>query len=725
MKLFTIIILITGITLLVGEEKKQLTVEDIYGSTKFSGKKLREVYWLPDSAAFTYLEGNPDTKLSDIYLYNISMAEKKMILEGSSIKYKGEPIWSSSYEWSPNQKYLLISGPKKKIWRRSGESSYYIYDLDNKTVTAIANENASIQYAKISPDGNSAAYMLDNNLFVADIKTGKAKALTLDGNSDILNGVFDWVYEEEFSSADAWHWSPDGKKIAFWRLDQTNVKPFIYMLDQLPRYNVAHTIKYPKVGETNSTIKIGVVDIKTGRITWMDLGEECDIYIPRIEWTNSSNTLGIERLNRKQNKLELLFADVSSGKTKLILTDTDPAWVDVTDDLHFMKDKDQFIWTSEKSGFRHIYLYNYDGNLIKQLTTGDWEVESVEGVDEVNCWVYFHGMKETPLEKQIYRVKLDGSNLQKISQQNGWHVADFSPDFQYYIDTFSNAKTPTKYFLSKSDGRIIHEFESYPIGVLDEYQMVYPEFLTFKTSDGMELNAYMIKPVDFDSHKKYPVLVYAYGMPGVQEVTNEWNSKRELWHILMAERGFMVFCMDDRCTGGRGKALKNLAHGDISKWIIHDQIEGAKYLADLPYVDASRIGIWGWSGGGFTTCHLMTRAADYFKVGVAVSPVTDFRNYDTIWTERYMGLLNENEKGYENVDVLNYANLLKGKLLLIHGSGDDNVHFQNTVQLIQKLSDEGKQFDLMIYPNKSHSISGENTQVHLFTKITNYFLDNL
>ena len=327
MKLFTIIILITGITLLVGEEKKQLTVEDIYGSTKFSGKKLREVYWLPDSAAFTYLEGNPDTKLSDIYLYNISMAEKKMILEGSSIKYKGESIWISSYEWSPDQKYLLISGPKKKIWRRSGESSYYIYDLDNKTVTAIANENASIQYAKISPDGNSAAYMLDNNLFVADIKTGKAKALTLDGNSDILNGVFDWVYEEEFSSADAWRWSPDGKKITFWSLDQTNVKPFIYMLDQLPRYNVAHTIKYPKVGETNSTIKIGVVDIKTGRITWMDLGEERDIYIPRIEWTNSSNTLGIERLNRKQNKLELLFADVSSGKTKLILTDTDPAWV--------------------------------------------------------------------------------------------------------------------------------------------------------------------------------------------------------------------------------------------------------------------------------------------------------------------------------------------------------------------------------------------------------------
>jgi len=725
MRLATIIIIIAGIILLRGQEKKQLTLEGIFGSKKFAAKKVNVIHWLSNGSGFTYLEDYPDSTSNAINLYNISTGEKSIVLDDHSLRYDGYPIPISSYEWSPDEEHLLISGRRKKIWRHSRESSFYIYDVENKKTTALANENASLQNAKISPDGKSVGYMLDNNLYVADIQTAKAKSLTTDGSGDVLNAVFDWVYEEEFSSDDAWRWSPDGKKIAFWKSDQSNIKPFVYSLDQLPLYNVAHVLRYPKVGEDNSIVNIGVVDIKTGKTIWMDLGKEKNIYIPRIEWTNSSNTLAIERLNRKQNIMELLFADVSTGKTKLILTDTDPAWVDVTNDLLFLENKDQFVWTSEQSGFRHIYLYDYNGNLMKQLTSGEWEVESIKGVDEVNGWVYFYGMRETPLENHIYRVKLDGSNLQKISQQSGWHQADLSPDFQYYVDTSSNVKTPTKYLLCKSDGEVIRAVEDNIIEALDEYQMVYPEFLTFETADGVELNAYMMKPVHFDPDKKYPVLIFGYGGPGSQIVVNRWGGSRGLWHQLMTEKGYVVFCVDNRGTGGRGKAFKNLAYGDISKWAVNDQIEGAKYLAGLPFVDVRRIGFWGWSGGGYLTCMMLTRGADYFKAGVAVASVSDFRNYDTIWTERYMGLLSENEQGYDDGNVLNYANLLKGKLLLIHGSGDDNVHFQNTIQFVQKLIDEDKQFDLMVYPNKNHRISGGNTQKHLFTKITDYFLENL
>lgn len=724
MRLTAIVIVIAGIILLRGQEKKQLTVEDIFGSKKFTTKTVKEIHWLAEGSGFTYLMSYPDSAANTIYLYNISTGEKSTALDGQSLTYNGNLIPISGYEWSPDEKHLLISGRRKRIWRHSRESSWYIYDVAEKKIVALANENPSIQNAKISPDGKSVGYMLDNNLFVADIRTAQSKALTMDGNADILNAVFDWVYEEEFGSEDAWRWSPDGQKIAFWKTDQSRVKSFVYSLDQLPLYNVAHVLKYPKVGEENSIVNIGVVDIKTGETTWMNLGAETDIYIPRIEWTNSSNTLAIERLNRKQNKMELLFADVSTGRTKLIVTDTDPAWVDVTDDLNFIGE-DQFVWTSEKSGFRHIYLYDYSGNLIKQITSGEWEVESVEDVDEANGWVYFYGMKETPLEKHIYRVKLDGSELQRISPRNGWHDADFSPDFEYYVDTFSDAKTPNQYLLCNSDGEVVRTVEENGIKAFNEYQMVYPEFSTFRTTDGVELNAYMIKPADFDPAKKYPALVYGYGGPGSQRVINQWGGSRGLWHQLMAQKGFVVFCVDNRGTGGRGKAFKNLAYGDISKWAVNDQIEGAKYLATLPFVDASRIGFWGWSGGGYLTCMVLTRGADYFKTGVAVASVTDFRNYDTIWTERYMGLLSENETGYDNANVLNYAKLLRGNLLLIHGSGDDNVHYQNTIQFAQKLIDEGKQFDLMVYPNKDHRISGGNTQEHLYNKITDYFLDNL
>ncbi len=724
-------VLIGGFVVMTAQEKKQLTIDDIYSSEKFKGRTVANIQWLPNGSAFTFTKANAESGLRDVYRHDVKSGKEMLILEAGSLTYKNEPVEMSEYHTTGNQNHLLITGPQKQIWRHSYSAPYYLYDIDEKKLIALANNDPGLQNVQLAPDGKSVAYAKENDLYVADVETGVSKRLTTDGSFNILNGVFDWVYEEEFGRPDAFRWSPDGKKIAFWRTDQTRVKSFI-LLDELPYYAVATELKYPKVGEQNAIVKIGVVDIASGETNWIDLGENEDIYIPRIEWTNTKNVLSLQRMNRKQNHLELLLADVTSGKTRTILEDKNEAWVDVTDDFVFLRKKDRFVWTSEKSGYRHIYLNDYDGKELKQLTKGDWEVSSVIGVDEKDGWVYFYGKKDSPIQLHLYRVKLDGKKLSRVSAKGGWHTANFAPNFKHYVGFSSDAKTPTTVTLRRSDGRSVRVLEDNKITALAEYNMVYPEFMTITTSDGVELNAYMSKPANFDPSKKYPVLVFGYGGPGSQMVVDRWGSgsafrhfQRVLWHQMMTEKGYIIFCVDNRGTGGRGKAFKNLAYGDLSKWSVADQIEGAKYLQGLPYVEKDRIGFWGWSGGGYLACMIQTRAHEYFKTSVAVALVSDFRNYDTIWTERYMGLLSENKAGYDAADVLSTAGQLEGNLLLIHGSGDDNVHPQNTMQLVDKFIAENRQFDLMIYPNRNHRISGGNTSGHLFTLITNYLLENL
>lgn len=714
------------------QEKKKLTMDDIFISDQFRGKTIDDIQWLPDGSAFTFTREVWGNGIPDIYRHHVKSGEESLILKSSELQYGGEVVNMSAYQTTGDQDHLLITGKKRKIWRHSFEAPYYLYDMKTKKLFALAKNDPELQNVALSPDGKSVAYVKNNNLHVADVASGESRQLTADGSDDILNGVFDWVYEEEFGRADAYRWSPDGKKIAFWRTDQTRVKTYT-MLDQLPQYSVPIPLKYPKVGEQNAIVKIGVVDITSGQTVWMDLGENDDIYIPRMDWTNSSSLLAIQRLNRAQNHLELLLADVATGSTRVILNDRNEAWVDVTNDFIFLKNSERFVWTSEKSGFRHIYLSDYSGKEIAQLTRGDWEVSSVIGVDEKGEWVYFYGKKESPIEKHIYRVKLNGKDFQKISGEKlTWHEGEFSPDYRHYVAFSSDIKTPTRVSLRKSDGNPVRMLEENPIPALAEYNMVYPEFFTVKTGDGAELTACITKPADFDPNHKYPVIVYGYGGPGSQTVENRWGMgksysrlQRQLWHQMLTEKGYIVFTLENRGTGGRGKAFKNIAYKDLSEWSVQDQIEGAKYLAGLPYVDNSRLGFWGWSGGGYLTGLMLTRGADYFTAGVAVASVTDFRNYDTIWTERYMGLLSENEEGYDAANVNNYAVLLKGKLLLIHGSGDDNVHPQNTLQFVNELVAKNKQFSLMLYPNRNHGISGGNASRHIYTLMTNYFLENL
>ena len=722
LRLISMLFLLLG-TIAAAQEKKPLTLEDIFASNKLTPKTLQGVQWVPGEAAFTYL------KDGDIYKHEVVSGKETPLLAGKNLALKpgSEPISIDRYEWSRDRKYLLIASNMRQIWRHSTDGQYFICDVLAKKLRPLSGIAGAQSNAKFSPDATKIGFVRGNNLFVLDLSSGIEMQLTTDGSDNVINGQFDWVYEEEFTISDGWRWSPDGKKIAFWRLDQTRV-PVFPLENMMSLYPSVFWLKYPKAGEPNSLVQVGVVTLESAQTQWIDLGAETDIYIPRIQWTPDARILSLQRLNRLQNKVDLLFADVNSGATRIVLSDTDPCWVDIVDvqdNITFLTKKEQFIWTSERSGYRHAYLYDYNGRLLYPLTSGEWEMTAIEGFEEGTGWLYFSGKKDSPIEENIYRASLDGKSLERISQRAGWHSSNFSPDFKYVIGTFSDAQTPPQISLRQTDGKLLRWLEKNE-NLLAAYNLVAPKFITVKTSDdGTPLNAWIMKPANFDSTKKYPVIMFCYSGPGAQHVVNRWETRRYLWHQFMAEKGFISFCVDSRGTGGRGKKFKNLAYGDLGKWSTHDQIEGAKYLGSLPYVDAGRIGIWGHSGGGYLTAMAMTKGAPYFKVGIARAPVTDFRFYDTIWTERYMGLPKDNAAGYKSASVMTYADKLQGKLYLIHGMADDNVHMQNTVQLQETLQALNKQFDVMYYHGRNHAITGGTTQLHLHTLMTNYFMKNL
>lgn len=704
-------------------QQKKLTMDDIYHSSKFSLKYLSGIKWAPDGKAFYFIKHKKDTTL--IMRHDLQNGLESIWLDVHAITdpQTGRPLQVFDWTLSNNGRKILFKTDARRVWRRYDEARFLIYDLKTKELKPVHAYHLRIRHAKLSPDGSKVGYTFDNNIYVQDVATGKVTQITFDGSKDIINGQFDWVYEEEFGQSDGWRWSPDSKKIAFWRVDQSK-EPTFSWTEFEGIYGSVRTIHYPKAGGTNATVKIGVYNLDSARTVWMDTGVNSNQYIPRIKWTNDSNVLSIERMNRLQNKLELMLADVNTGKTKIILTETDPCWVDVRDDLTFLKNKKQFLWTSERSGYRHIYLFDLKGKKKKQLTKGHWEVTSVAGVDEDNGWVYFTANKGSSIENHIFAVKLNGKGLHRLDSEPGWHRPMFSPKWNYFIDAFSNAKQPPVQDLCTIQGKVVRHLIQNSIDKFKEVGVAIPHYFQMTTEDGVKLNARIIKPVDFDSTKKYPVLIYGYGGPGSQMVRNSWDYSI-LWYTLLTQHGYIIFTVDNRGTGGRGKAFKNLAYGDIGKYALGDHIQAAKYLAKLPYVDKTRIGIWGWSGGGYLTLMAMTKGSKYFKAGIAVAPVVDFRLYDTIWTERYMGLPDQNKAGYDSTSVLSYVNGYKGGLLVVHGSSDDNVHMQNTMQFIKRLQEEGKQFRLMIYPGLNHSLLGPYARYHLFSMMTDFILNNL
>lgn len=705
-------------------DKPALSLESIFTGEAFQSSALQNVRWNADGSAFTFSRRDPDRNLAGIYEHEIASGAERLLISAAAFAVDGEAVAMSSYDWAPDRRYLLIAGPQTRTWDSVMEGPHYIHDVQGGTTRALASGRKTLRNVQLAPDGRHVGYVLENNLYLTEVETGDTRAVTTDGSADIFNAIFDYG-STEFGFTDAWHWSPDGRKIAFWRLDVTDVKVF-WIIDELGKYNEVHALKYPNTAEKHAVNQIGVFDLDSGAITWMDIGDNPDNYIPRIDWTPSSKTLAIQRLTRDHERLDLLFADTESGRSRVVVTDTDPAWIDITTDLMFLDDGEHFVWTSEKSGYRHAYLYDYDGEE-KPLTRGDWEISSLIALDERAGWLYFYAKKDSFIDQHVYRVGLDGSNLQKLSGPPGWYEWFFSPGREYVIQTWSDVRNPPQITLRKPDGETVRPLLENRLEGLAKYSVPNPEFLSFETTDGIVLNAYMIKPDDFDPQRKYPVISYGYGNAGSQMVVNRWGSsrgaQRDLWHRYMAQQGFIVFSMDNRTTAGRGKKAKNLTYGHYAKWAIHDQLEGAAFLKSLPFVDDNRLGFWGWSGGGYLAAALMTKGAPTWKTGVSVAPVIDLTRYQAVGVERWMDQLEDNPQGYYETNLLNFADRLQGDLLLIHGSGDENVKFAFTLQFADALIKANRPFDMMVYPNEHHGIEG--ARLHVYTKIRDYFLDKL
>jgi dipeptidyl-peptidase-4 len=635
--------------------------------------------------------------------------------------------WIFDYEFSPDETKLLISTQYEPIYRHSFKAEYIIYDISSKTAVKLS-ENGKQQLASFSPDGTKIAFVRDNNIYVKNITNNSEEVqLTFDGEwNKILNGAPDWVYEEEFSYNKAYDWSADSKKIAFLKSDESDVKMFtMQIFGQL--YPENYDFKYPKAGEENSKVSLHIVDVDSRNIVKADMGNLEDMYIPRLQFTKDPNVLSAIKMNRLQNVYELYLINSENGHSNVVLTLTDTKYIEINDDLTFLDDKKHFLLTHEGSGFLHIYLYDMSGNQIRQITSGEWQVTSLYGVDETNKTVYFQAAKTSPLNREIYSIDLQGQNLKPLTEREGTNDADFSKGFKYFINDFSDANTPPYITLNDNSGKLIRELETNKTltkRITEEYNFSKKEFFSFTTGDGVELNGWMIKPPKFKSGKEHPVFMYVYGGPGHQTVTNSWDRDMAWWQML-AQNGYIIVSVDNRGTGARGKDFRQVTYEQLGKYEVIDQIEAAKYLGSLKYVDKNRIGIFGWSYGGYMSTLCMTIGADYFKLGIAVAPVTNWRYYDSVYTERYNGLPQDNAKGYDENSPIHHVNKMKGHYLLIHGTADDNVHFQNSIDLVDKLIEANVQFETLYYPNKDHSIYGGNSRYHLYTKMTNFILENL
>lgn len=706
--------------------QRAITLEDIWKNNAFSSKGVYGINSMKDGLHYTVLVNSGKEQFIVKYNYVSGLAVDTIF---NSLKLKSAEIAVAkieSYNFSADESKILCSTEEEKIYRHSFKSNYVVYDLTTKKWTPVSAQGKQ-QLAAFSPDGKNIAFVRNNNLFVVDWAGKKEIQITQDGQKNkIINGVSDWVYEEEFAFDKAYEWSHDSKKIAFYRFDESEVKEF-----SMPVYGSLYpensTFKYPKAGEKNSDVQILIYHLDQKKLVKADLGSEKDQYIPRIKWTYDENKLSCERLNRLQNKLELMFVDAQLGTSKVILTETSKTYIEVTDDLTFSKDNKSFIWTSELGDYNHLYHYDMNGKLMNQITKGNWEVIAYKGYDEKSQTIYFTAAFSSSINKEVCRVKIDGSDFKVISEMKGYNEPNFSSTFNYFINTQSSANTPSAYVLFDNNGkkvRVLEENEALK-SKLKDYSLSNKEFSTFKTEDGTELNTWMMKPSNFDEKKKYPVVFVIYGGPGRNTVVNSWEGASYMWHQYLAQKGFIVVSVDNRGTSFKGEKFKKSTYGNLGMHETQDQIEAAKYFGTLPFVDKTRIGIQGWSFGGYLSSLCITKGNDVFKTAIAVAPVTNWRYYDSIYTERFLGLPKDNAKGYDENSPINFAHQLKGNYLLIHGSADDNVHFQNSVEMITALQKENKQFDFMMYPDKNHGISGGNTRLHIYTLMTSFLLEKL
>ncbi|MEG0848809.1 MAG: S9 family peptidase [Flavobacterium sp.] len=716
------VVLLLIVATVFGQQK--ITVENIYGGA-FRAKGMDALQSLKNTNQYTVLNVDQVNRSMQIDLYDFATLKKvSNLIDTKSHKALSDGI--DSYTFDASEKKILIACNSKKIFRHSFTADYFLYDIASKSLTKFVD--FQIQEPTFSPDGTKIAYAKENNLYVYDLASKKSTAITTDGKKNaIINGITDWVYEEEFAFVRAFDWSKDSKKIAFIRFDESQVPEFSMSIFHKDLYPTIETFKYPKAGEKNSVVSLHIYDAAGNTSKKVDLGNYNDFYIARLQWTNDNNTLSAQVLNRHQSNLDLLFVDGTTAAAKVVLNEKDKAYVDVTDNLTFLKDN-SFIWTSEKDGFNHIYLYDKTGKLKNQVTKGNWEVVSYYGFDEKTKTIFYQSTENGSINRDVYRIGLDGKNKARLTSKTGTSSATFSPNFQYFITTYSSASQPTTYTLNEAKaGKEIQVIENNQAlsDKLKAYNLPAKEFFVLKTAKGNELNAWILKPKDFDASKKYPVFMYQYSGPGSQQVNNDWNNSDDYWFASLTQQGYIVACVDGRGTGFKGADFKKVTQKELGKYEVEDQIDAAKVIGAYPYVDASRIGIFGWSYGGFMASNCIFQGNDVFKMAIAVAPVTNWRFYDSVYTERYMQTPQENASGYDQNSPINHVDKLKGKFLLIHGSADDNVHVQNSMQMMEALIQANKQFDSQIYPDKNHGIFGGKTRIQLYNKMTNFIKENL
>ena len=706
----------------VGQQK--ITIDEMYNGT-FRAQGMEELQSLKNTNQYTVLNADRQSRSMQIDLYDFATLKKvSTLIDTKAHKELSDGI--DSYTFDAGEKMILLACNTNQIFRHSFTADYFLYDIASKKLRKLFD--FQIQEPTFSPDGSMIAYAKENNLYVYNLASNQSTPITTDGQKNsIINGITDWVYEEEFAFVKAFDWSADSKKVAYIRFDETQVPEFSMSMFAKDLYPTMQTFKYPKAGENNAVVSLHIYNVNSNAVKNINLGNYKDFYIARMKWTNDANTLSAQVLNRHQNNLDLVFIDGNSGTAKVVLNEKDKAYVDVTDNLTFLKDN-SFIWTSEKDGFNHIYLYDKNGKLKNQVTKGKWEVTNYYGLDEKTNTVFYQSVENGSINRDVYRIGLDGKNKVRLSQFTGTNAATFSPNFQYYINTFSSAAQPTKYTLNDAKfGKQVQVIENNEAlaAKLKNYDLPAKEFFVLKTAKGIELNAWMIKPKDFDATKKYPVFMYQYSGPGSQQVNNEWNSTDDYWFMMLSQQGYIVACVDGRGTGFKGADFKKVTQLQLGKYEVEDQIDAAKAIGNYSFVDKSRIGIFGWSYGGFMSSNCILKGNDVFKMAIAVAPVTNWRFYDSVYTERYMQTPQENASGYDDNSPINHVSKLKGKFLLIHGSGDDNVHVQNSMQMMEALIQANKQFDSQIYPDNNHGIYGGKTRIQLYTKMTNFIKENL
>ena len=719
-KLVFVVLFLSGFNLIA---QQKLTIEEIY-SGGFRPETMDELFAMKNSNQYTVLNFDRSSRSMQLNLYDFATLQKiNTIIDTKNFPALADGI--DSFIFSKDEKQLLIANNTNPIFRHSFTANYFLYDLSSKKLTKILEQ---VQEPTFSPDGLKIGFAKENNLFIYDIASEKITQVTTDGKKNsVINGITDWVYEEEFAFVRAFDWSADSKKMAYIRFDESKVPEFSMTIFQKELYPKMETFKYPKAGEKNSEVSLFVYDVNSGNSKEVNLGNYNDFYIARMKWTNDANLLCAQVLNRHQDNLDLLFIDGTTATSKVVLNEKDNAYIDVTDNLTFLKDN-SFIWTSEKDGFNHIYVYDKNGKLKNQVTKGNWEVTAYYGLDEKTKTVFYQSVENGSTIRDVYSVSLDGKSKVKLTSKVGTNAATFSPNFQFFINTFSSASQPTVYTLnSAKDGKQVQSIidNNALADKLLKYNLPAKEFFELTTEKGVKLNAWMIKPKDFDPNKKYPVFMYQYSGPGSQQVDNKWNTSNDYWFMMLSQQGYITVCVDGRGTGFKGAAFKKITQKQLGKLEVEDQIDAAKVIGNYAYVDKSRIGIFGWSYGGFMSSNCLFKGADVFKMAIAVAPVTNWRFYDSIYTERYLQTPQENASGYDDNSPINFVSKLKGNFLLIHGSADDNVHVQNSMQMVEALVQANKQFEWAIYPDKNHGIYGGKTRIQLYNKMTNFIKEKL